>query len=349
MATAVEARLAELFETARSDAEPIGPAVVEATDALAAFVLGGGKRVRPLFAHAGREVAHATSGAGDHPADDTDEAMIDLGAALELVQACALVHDDIIDASATRRGNPTVHRVFADRHREGRWLGDAGRFGESMAILIGDLALAWADDLAAPLPARVAPVWSTMRTEVLSGQLLDIANEASRDESLAAAERVIAYKTAGYTVARPLQLGAVLGGAGDDLVGELRAIGLNLGLAFQLRDDLLGVYGDPAVTGKPSGDDLITGKRTVLVAEGFARVTDEQAAALRASLGTDLDDASLARARAILTESGAQAAVENRIDSALSHALAGIESLPTSPQARESLADLAHRITHRAA
>ncbi len=348
VADRVQSRLAEVFDSARADAARIGGPAVEAVDALRAFVLNGGKRVRPLFADAGRAVAHGATGSS-RAADDSAEALADLGAALELVQACALVHDDIIDASDTRRGGPTVHRVFAARHRTKAWHGDADRFGESMAILIGDLALAWADDLAAGLPARIAPVWRSMRTEVLAGQLLDIANEAARDESLAAAEQVIVFKTAGYTVARPLELGAVLGGADAALVGDLRAIGLDLGLAFQLRDDLLGVYGDPAVTGKPSGDDLVTGKRTVLVAEGLARAGADEAARLRTLLGTDLDPADLARARGILTDSGASASVEARIDRALTAALAGIEALPTSVGARDQLAALAHRITHRAA
>ncbi|MFT4201466.1 polyprenyl synthetase family protein, partial [Gordonia sp. (in: high G+C Gram-positive bacteria)] len=297
---------------------------------------------------AGRAVAHGAR-AGSAPLDDTEAAIVDLGAALELVQACALVHDDIIDASQTRRGRPTVHRVFGERHRSGRWQGDADRFGESVAILVGDLALAWADDLVAPLPSRIAPVWRTMRTEVLAGQLLDITGEARRDESLAAAERVIEYKTAGYTVTRPLELGAVLGGADEPLIAQLRAIGLSLGTAFQLRDDLLGVYGDPVLTGKPSGDDLITGKRTVLIAEGVARADAGQAARLRALLGTPLNDDGLARARTILTDTGAQAAVEDRIESELAAALTGIAALPTSEAARGRLVDLADRITHRTA
>ena len=142
-----------------------------------------------------------------------------------------------------------------------------------MAILIGDLALAWADDLAAAVPARIAPVWARMRTEVLSGQVLDIANEAARDESLAAAERVIAYKTAGYTVARPLELGAVLGARMSRSSRSCASSVCNSDWHSNSRDDLLGVYGDPAVTGKPSGDDLITGKRTVLIAEGLAAPT----------------------------------------------------------------------------
>jgi geranylgeranyl diphosphate synthase type I len=348
VADLVHARLSEVFAAARNDAADIGAAVVAATDSLAGFVLDGGKRVRPLFADAGRTVAHGDDRVA-HPADDTDDALVELGAALELVQACALVHDDIIDASDTRRGRPTVHRAFAATHRESDWQGESDRFGESMAILIGDLALAWADDLAATLPARIAPVWARMRTEVLSGQVLDIANEAARDESLAAAERVIAYKTAGYTVARPLELGAVLGGADESLVARLRIIGMQLGLAFQLRDDLLGVYGDPAVTGKPSGDDLITGKRTVLIAEGLARADDDAALRLRRLLGTEVSRTELTDAREILTVSGAQAAVEARIESALASALGGIDALPTSSPARAKLTALAHRITHRAA
>lgn len=348
VADLVHTRLVGVFDAARTDAAQIGGPVVAATDALAGFVLGGGKRVRPLFADAGRAVAHGAEPL-TRPADDTDDALVGLGAALELVQACALVHDDIIDASDTRRGRPTVHRAFAAAHRDGAWQGDPDRFGESMAILIGDLALAWADDLAAAAPARIAPVWARMRTEVLSGQVLDIANEAARDESLAAAERVIAYKTAGYTVARPLELGAVLGGADAPLIAALRAIGLQLGLAFQLRDDLLGVYGDPAVTGKPSGDDLITGKRTVLIAEGLARADNGARTRLRGLLGTEVSPAELADARAILTDSGAQSAVEARIEAALADALGGIDALPTSPSARARLTDLARRITHRAA
>ncbi|MFT3900339.1 MAG: polyprenyl synthetase family protein [Gordonia sp. (in: high G+C Gram-positive bacteria)] len=344
----VEQRLTDFFATERTHTATIGPAVADATDALADFVLGGGKRIRPLFADAGRTAAHGSPRTSP-PADDTDAALVDLGAALELVQACALVHDDIIDASDTRRGKPTVHVAYSGRHRDGDWHGDPGRFGESVAILIGDLALAWADDLAAPLPARIAPVWRTMRTEVLAGQLLDIVNEAGRDESPAAAERVIAYKTAGYTIARPLELGAVLGGADDALIAALRTIGLGLGTAFQLRDDLLGVYGDPAVTGKPSGDDLITGKRTVLIAEGMSRAGAADADALRVLLGGDLDEQGVSRARAILTESGAQAAVEERIDRELTTALAGIAALPTSERARDRLAALADRIAHRAA
>jgi geranylgeranyl diphosphate synthase type I len=355
IAVRVQERLAEVFTTARADAARIGDAVVEATDVLADFVLLGGKRVRPLFADAGRTVAHgarapiAPGARAPIAPGDTAEAIVELGAALELVQACALVHDDIIDASDMRRGRPTVHRIFAARHRAGGWHGAPDRYGESVAILVGDLALAWADDLVATLPARVADAWRTMRTEVLAGQLLDITSEACGDESIAAAERVIVYKTAGYTVARPLELGAVLGGADDALVADLRAIGLDLGLAFQLRDDLLGVYGDPNVTGKPSGDDLITGKRTVLIAEGLGRADAGDAGRLRALLGTDLSAADLRAARAILTGSGAQHAVEARIDGALESALSGISALPTSDDARGGLEALAHRIAHRAA
>ena len=199
--------------------------------------------------------------------------MLRLFAALELLHACALVHDDVIDDSATRRGLPTVHRLFAEKHRDRHWRGSADQFGMSAAILLGDLALVWADDIVATadLPAdaqrRVQRVWADIRTEVLGGQYLDIVAESSGAESVASAMTVNTYKTASYTVTRPLQLGAAAAADRPDVQAIFHEVGTDLGVAFQLRDDVLGVFGDPAVTGKPSGDDLRSGKRTVLLAE----------------------------------------------------------------------------------
>ena len=225
--------------------------------------------------------------------------MLRVCAALELVQACALVHDDIIDSSASRRGHPTVHVAFAQRHRAHGWSGDPRGYGDAVAILLGDLALAWADDMVREsgvdhaAAARLAPVWSAMRTEVLGGQLLDITGEVTGDESEQTALRIDRYKTAAYTIERPLHLGAALADADPDLIAAYRGFGTDIGIAFQLRDDLLGVFGDPAVTGKPSGDDLRDGKRTVLVALALRRAdaTDPAVATLlREGIGTDLDD-----------------------------------------------------------
>ena len=154
------------------------------------------------------------------------------------------------------------HRHFADRHRERNWLGSSEQFGLSSAILLGDLSLVWADDIITdadlPLDAhrRVQRVWADIRTEVLGGQFLDIVAEASGAETVASAMNVNTYKTASYTVSRPLQLGAAAAADRPDVQAIFGEVGNGLGVAFQLRDDVLGVFGDPAVTGKPSGDDL---------------------------------------------------------------------------------------------
>ena len=198
-------------------------------------------------------------------------------AALELIQACALVHDDLMDASATRRGRPTVHVAFARRHADAAWRGRPARFGAAAAILLGDLALVWADDmlrgagLTADAAARAATPWEAMRTEVLGGQYLDVFVQSTGDSSARAALQIDRYKTAAYTVERPLHLGAAIAGADPDLVACYRRFGADIGVAFQLRDDLLGVFGDPAVTGKPAGDDLREGKRTLLLALAVER------------------------------------------------------------------------------
>lgn len=361
---AVEGVLRDYFDATATALDEISPVVTQVGDALAEFVLGGGKRIRPLFVHAGWRCA-LSAGPPDERPDParTEPLMLRTGAAIELIQACALVHDDILDRSDTRRGNPTVHRRFERLHDDLAWSGEAAHHGVSVAILLGDLALAWADDLVhgyapagaspatgpagLPLPAAAGTLWSRMRTEVLGGQLLDITNEVSGDESVDAAYRVMEYKTAAYTVARPLEIGAALGEAPRELSESLRRIGTGLGLAFQLRDDVLGAFGDPVQTGKPSGDDLVSGKRTVLVTEALANSVPAVAADLRGFLGRSLSDDELSEAREILTGSGALAEVEAQVDGHLTVALDEIDALPVDAAARDDLRALAHRIAHR--
>ncbi|WP_063042004.1 polyprenyl synthetase family protein [Nocardia pseudovaccinii] len=347
---AVEDALKAFFLTRRPIVEPLGPVFVQAAEALELFVLRGGKRTRPAFAWTG------WLGAGGDPTGPHAAAVLNACAALELVQACALVHDDIIDSSRTRRRFPTVHVDFEQRHRDHGWAGDAEHFGTSVAILVGDLALAWADDMvhAAGLDAaalgRFAPVWALMRTEVLGGQLLDIHGESAGDESVAAALRINRYKTAAYTVERPLHLGAALADADPHLIEAYRTFGTDIGIAFQLRDDLLGVFGDPAVTGKPSGDDLREGKRTVLVAEALQRAdaTDPAAAdLLRTSIGTDLTADQVERLRAVITELGAVDEVERRITELTEQGLAALASSTATPDAKERLRAMALAATSR--
>jgi geranylgeranyl diphosphate synthase type I len=348
---AVTDQLRRYLAERRESAAYIGTDYAEMTAALEEFVLRGGKRLRPAFAYWGwRAVAPEDAAAGDD--------VLRLFSALEMLHACALIHDDVIDASATRRGLPTVHHIFADRHRERRWHGSPEQFGLSAAILAGDLSLVWADDIiaTADLPAdarkRVQRVWADIRTEVLGGQYLDIAAEASGADSVASAMTVNTYKTASYTVSRPLQFGAAAAADRPDVQRIFHEVGTDLGVAFQLRDDVLGVFGDPAITGKPSGDDLRSGKRTVLLAEAVERAdaADPVAAKLlRTSIGTELSDAHVRELCLAIESVGALAAVEDRIAMLTRRALDALTAAPIDVNARIGLAELARLASHRSA
>jgi geranylgeranyl diphosphate synthase type I len=349
LASAVTDQLREYLGERRRDCAYIGADYAELTAALEEFVLRGGKRLRPAFAYWGWR-AVSTRAAGP--------AVLRLFSALELLHACALVHDDVIDASATRRGLPTVHRLFTDQHRDRDWHGSPEQFGVSAAILLGDLALVWADDIVAtadlPIDAhrRVHRVWADIRTEVLGGQYLDIVAESSGAETVASAMTVNTYKTASYTVSRPLQLGAAAAADRPDVLATFHELGTDLGVAFQLRDDVLGVFGDPAVTGKPSGDDLRSGKRTVLLAEAveLAEKSDPVAAKLlRTSIGTELSDAQVRELCLVIESVGALAAVEDHIDMLTRRALDVLAAAPIDVQAKVGLSELARLAANRSA
>lgn len=352
LAGAVTEQLREVLAERAADGAYMGAAYGELTAALEEFVLRGGKRLRPAFAYWGwRAVA-------DHRDDPLPPGVLRLFSALELLHACALVHDDVIDASATRRGLPTVHRMFTDRHREKGWHGPAEQFGMSAAILLGDLALVWADDIVATadLPAeaqrRVRQVWAAIRSEVLAGQYLDIVAEASGADTVESAMTVNIYKTASYTISRPLQLGVAAAADRPDVLAAFHEMGTNLGVAFQLRDDVLGVFGDPAVTGKPSGDDLRSGKRTVLLAEAIelAEKNDPPAAEqLRAAIGTELSDAAVKELCQMIESVGALAAVEQRIDKLTQRALEILDAAPIDEQAKAGLSELTRLAANRSA
>ncbi len=364
---AVEAELRAFFADAVPATAAIAPVVGEAAELIREFVLRGGKRIRPVFVFAGWRCGTSSSDrtpVGDDAPGPRDALRV--CAALELVQACALIHDDIIDRSDTRRGHPTLHREFESRHADAAWAGDPGAHGVAAAILAGDFALAWADDLVhghrpgvstetgvhRRLPVDVGATWAAMRTEVLGGQFLDIVNEAGGDDSTEAAYRVMEFKTAAYTVARPLELGARMAGASEQLVSSLRSIGHDLGVAFQLRDDLLGVFGDPDRTGKPSGDDLVSGKRTALLATALQRADaadPDLGARLRSYLGRSLEADELDSARAIFVEVGAVDEVENSIDELLRSALTALDAADIGEDIRAELIAVAHRVAHREA
>ena len=293
--------------------DEVSPACAPLAGAIAGLMRGG-KRLRPAFCYWGWR------GAGEPDSD----AVVAAAASLELFQAAALIHDDLIDHSDTRRGMPAVHRSFAGLHGDSGWRGDADRFGVAGAVLAGDMCLVWADELlqGSGLPgARLAaarPVFDRMRTELLGGQYLDVLSqhlpEDDPAEALERARHVVRYKSAKYTVEHPLLMGAALAGAPAQLRAVYSTYGLALGEAFQLRDDVLGVFGDPQRTGKPAGDDLREGKRTVLIALTLQRAEPEQAGLVRRLLGDPgLDGADLAALRQVIVDTGTLDTVEHLI------------------------------------
>jgi geranylgeranyl diphosphate synthase type I len=308
--------------------------------------VSGGKRFRAAFCYWGH---HAV--AAERPGDE--DALIRACAALELLHASALVHDDLMDASDTRRGRPATHRQFARDHGSAGWRGDAEQYGAAAAILLGDLLLSWADELlrrcGLPL-GQVAPaldVFDLCRSEVIAGQFLDVSVQARGLADVEAAMTVLRYKSAKYSIERPLHIGAALAGAGPETIAELTAFGLPLGEAFQLRDDLLGVFGDPAATGKPAGDDLIEGKRTVLVALALDAAPRADATLLDASLGRALDTDQVAELRGVIDSSGAHAQVEEVIGELVGLSLAALDRAHFDDRARQALRELASAATDR--
>ena len=353
---AVHSALEEFFASRRRELSHIGAPVTQAIDYLERFVLDGGKRIRPLYLWAGFCGAQATGLTASSGAGEDHDAVIRAAASLELIQACALIHDDILDASETRRGKPAVHRQVADAHDAQGLLGDARHFGTSVAILLGDMALAWADDMfresgiSPQALLRAQQPWHHMRQEVIGGQMLDISIEAHADESRTLAANVNRFKTAAYTIERPLHLGAAIGGGSEELITAFRGYGRDIGIALQLRDDLLGVFGDPEVTGKPAGDDLREGKRTELIALTLSRADERDphaAADLRRLLGTRSDPADINRMREIITASGAVDEIERDIDQLRESGLAQLRAISLRDDVRANLESLAIKATRR--
>ncbi|MFC5187216.1 polyprenyl synthetase family protein [Actinomadura harenae] len=335
MRSAVEERLAAFLDTKASwAAAQCFPA--EVTDVLRDLVLGGGKRIRPVLCVAGWRAA---GGCGDQGP------VLRVAVSLEMFHAFALVHDDVMDRSATRRGRPSAHEALAARH-VGR--PSAARLGANAALLLGDLALAWSDELLHTAGLSVdqfavaTAVLDEMRTELMYGQYLDLLATGWPSTDLNAALRIIRFKGAKYTAERPLQLGAVLAGADAGMRTTLSEFGLPLGEAFQLRDDLLGVFGHREHTGKPNLDDLREGKATVLMALALERSDSAQRTALRRLVGDPaLDEHGAQRARDLLTATGAVAAVEEMIADRHRAALRALDGTFLHPTAVVMLRELA--------
>jgi geranylgeranyl diphosphate synthase type I len=334
----VEARLREVLDAESRRWAAVDPDLEAPLQALARFVLAGGKRLRPAFCH------WAFVGAGG--ATD-DASVIDTGAAFELLHAFALVHDDVMDGSATRRGERTVHIEFDAAHADATWRGESRRFGEGVAILIGDLAEVFADRLMTGAPTEAFAIWNELKIELNVGQYLDVLGTARGGTDLATARRIARYKSGKYTIERPLHVGAALAGRLDELTAALTAYGAPLGEAFQLRDDILGTFGDAARTGKPVGDDLREGKPTPLLAIARERARGGDAALLDRVGRPDLGNEEIAAIQAQFTASGARAEIEDTIAALTVEAVTALDGSPLEPDALDALRDLATYVASR--
>ncbi|WP_370248639.1 polyprenyl synthetase family protein [Nocardioides sp.] len=345
----LERRLAAFLDLQARRLAPLGPDAARLI-AEARLAVAGGKRFRATFCRWGHLAVDPTGG-------DT-EALLGACGALELLHASALAHDDLMDASDTRRGRPATHRAFEAEHRAAGHRGDAVDFGAAAAILLGDLLQAWSDEMLRTSGFgwdRVGPaleLFDLCRSEVIAGQFLDVSVQARGHADVDTAMTVLRYKSAKYSIERPLHVGAALAGADEAALAALTGYGLPLGEAFQLRDDLLGVFGDPATTGKPAGDDLVEGKRTVLVALALdaLRPTDPGAAdELDAALGTPLAPEAVERLRGLIRDCGAADAVEARIGGLVGQALTALDGAGLDPRATTALRTMADAVTRRTA
>jgi geranylgeranyl diphosphate synthase type I len=340
VAERVEERLDEFLTAETRRWAALSGDLVAPLESLRALVMGGGKRLRPAFCFWGYQAAGG---------DPEDALVIEAGAALEMLQAFALVHDDVMDGSATRRRARTAHLVYGDQHVGADWRGEPRRFGEGVAILIGDLAHVYADQLLAGASSSVKAVWDELRIELNVGQYLDILGTARRDTDHEGARLIARYKSGKYTIERPLHIGAALAGRLAELQPSLSAYGDPLGEAFQLRDDLLGAFGEESATGKPVGDDLREGKPTPLLAVATAHADTVQAAVLAEIGHHDLSDEGIARIQDVLVATGAVAAIEADIDSLTDTAIAAIKTAEIPSEARGALVDLAQFVAWREA
>jgi geranylgeranyl diphosphate synthase type I len=336
----VEQRLREFLEPEEQRWSSFDADLAEPVREIGRLVLVGGKRLRPAFCHWGYVAA------GGDPADPM---VANAGAAFELMHAFALFHDDVMDDAASRRGEPTTHTVFTEHHRDHAWAGEARRFGEGVAILVGDLAFVYADQLMADASPAVWRIWNELRIELNIGQVLDIVGSVRNERSRAKAERICRYKSGKYTIERPLHLGAVMAAPDRavELLPALSGYGLPLGDAFQMRDDVMGAFGDAAVTGKPVGGDLREGKPTPLLARAVEAATAAQGEVLALVGRVDLTDADVARVQQVIVDTGALADLERTIATLTAEAVGAIERAPITTVARDELVVLAAYVSQR--
>ncbi len=338
MSRRVEQRIDSMLDAELARWALVDGALAEPIETLRRFVAGGGKRLRPAFCYC------AFVGAGGDP---HDPAVIDAAAALELIHPFALVHDDVMDGSDMRRGNDSVHRHFGQRHVAADWRGEPRRFGEGMAILVGDFALVYADTLMRGAPRAALEVFDELRIELCVGQSLDLVGTARASTDGDVAYRIAVYKSGKYTVERPMHLGAALADRLGTLAPTLSAVGLPLGQAFQLRDDLLGAFGDTETIGKPVGDDLREGKATPLVALAAARASEADRPLLARLGAADLALDEIAALRELFVRCGAVDEIEAEIARLVAEARDALAAAPLTGEARDWLDDLAGYVAWR--
>jgi geranylgeranyl diphosphate synthase type I len=359
---AVSAEISAFLNEQAAVLDSMGPELVP-VHLMASQLLCGGKRMRPAFCLWGYVAAAGI------PSDDELKPLLTAAGSLDVLHVSALIHDDLMDSSDLRRGRPAAHRQFEALHANAGWLGDSAAFGRAGAILLGDLLVMWSAQMLhgggvdQSTLERALPIVEAMRTEVTCGQYLDIVAQAhplrkrapaigslrpTIELALDDASRVVEYKAARYTVQRPCQIGAALGGGDDELYFALGAYGSPLGRAFQFRDDLLGVFGDPKVTGKPAGDDLREGKRTVLVAHAYAHAGDAGQKLLLQRLGDPaLDETGIGELQQVIVESGARDAVESMINENYERALKSLHDTEITSEGRIGLTALADAAVRR--
>ncbi|MEY3406004.1 MAG: hypothetical protein RLZZ556_76 [Actinomycetota bacterium] len=356
----VQAELDQFCDRQARDFDAISPdllTVVEFTRSL----LQGGKRFRALFCY----YSFLSSLNGRTPSSQELEGIVGISAALEMFHAAALVHDDLLDQSDTRRGSPAIHKRFEFLHTERNWAGSPERFGVAGSVLVGDLMLGWSSEIFGHallsssdknIESACRDEFSLMRVEVMAGQYLDVLEEnaaATRtiSESVGRAEKVILYKTAKYSIEAPLRIGAAFAGADQTELGLFSQFGIPLGIAFQLRDDILGVFGDPSITGKPAGDDLREGKRTVLVAltkQSLSEKAPSMVTTFEELLTSrNLDATQINFLQKLITDSGALAKTEKMIIELGDRALSTLEQSVLDQSGKSALMLLAKKVIDR--
>ncbi|MEG3586690.1 MAG: polyprenyl synthetase family protein [Actinomycetota bacterium] len=334
----IDTCLIEVLTTERQKWVAVDETLAAPFDALQSLIFSGGKRIRPAFFH----WAHVGAGGGA-----SSQAAINAGAAIEMLHAFALAHDDVMDHSSSRRGEPSIWQHFSNLHDENDWAGNGKEFGEAVAILVGDLAHVIADKLMRDLTPLVSRIWDELRLEVNIGQYLDVLSGARQTFDEHEVRRILEYKTGRYSVQRPLHLGAAIAGRYDEFADFFTAFGRPVGVAFQLRDDILGVFGDATATGKPVGDDLREGKPTSLVAAARAKADARQKEVLFLIGNQELSDYDVERIQQVIVDTGAEQVIEKEINELTNIALRELEGSSLNQDALRALKELALFVAYR--